>query len=165
MVMKKTILIILITGLISFVTHAQEIRSVDAGWIQQIKDNKSDTLYVVNFWATWCKPCVHEMPVLDSIAQTFTGQKIKVVLVSNDFSKNHDMLLHNFIAKHQIKSEVVWMSETNPDVWIPLVNKDWSGAIPATWIFKNNMAFEFFKEGEISYSDLHLIATQTLPLK
>jgi thiol-disulfide isomerase/thioredoxin len=47
--------------------------------------SSTDTIYVVNFWATWCKPCVEELPIFDSLNLEVKGQAIKVLLVNLDF--------------------------------------------------------------------------------
>ena len=56
-------------------------------------DNTSDTVYVVNFWATWCKPCVEELPDFEKANQDFATQKVKVLLVTMDFKEDLEKIL------------------------------------------------------------------------
>jgi hypothetical protein len=46
---------------------AQEIRVIKFADLQKWRNDKSDTVYVINFWATWCKPCLKEMPAFESL--------------------------------------------------------------------------------------------------
>src|SRR5665213_2095598 len=97
-------------------------------------DNGADTTFVVNFWATWCVPCVHELHYFTELDSACAGKKIKVILVSNDFKNEIQTKLIPFIEKRKIKTEVLFLDETNDNEWIPKVDKQWQGNIPATLI-------------------------------
>ncbi len=91
-----------------------------------------NTTYVVNFWATWCAPCVKELPYFEKLNSV--NKKVKVVLVSLDFKDQYESRLIPFLRKKAIKSEVVLLTDKNYNAWLPRVDKDWSGSIPATLI-------------------------------
>ena len=94
-----------------------------------------DTLYVVNFWATWCKPCIAELPAFDSLYIRIQNQKVKIILVSLDFAENISGKVNPFLIKNKIKSTVVLLDEINGNDFITKISKNWSGSIPAT-LFK-----------------------------
>ena len=73
--------------------------------------NGIDTIYVVNFWATWCAPCVAELPYFEKIDSVYRGQKVKVILVSTDFKKDIDSRLNSFIERKKLHSEVNFLDE------------------------------------------------------
>lgn len=98
---------------------------------------KSDTTYVVNFWATWCKPCVAELPYFEQLHEAYKDEKVKVVLVSLDFPKQIDKKLVPFIEKHQLQSEVVVLLDGKYNNWIDKVDTSWEGSIPITIIYNN----------------------------
>lgn len=101
--------------------------------------NKDDgKIYVVNFWATWCKPCIKELPYFETIAAKYADQNVEVLLVSIDFPKLLEKQVIPFIEKNQIKSPVVLLDDTGANEWIPKVDESWSGAIPATVIYKGD---------------------------
>lgn len=101
--------------------------------------NKDDgTTYVVNFWATWCKPCIKELPYFETAAEKYADQNVKVLLVSLDFPRLLEKQVIPFIEEHNIKSPVVLLDDTGANEWIPKVNESWSGAIPATVIYKGS---------------------------
>lgn len=97
-----------------------------------VKEN--DTLFVINFWATWCAPCVKELPYFEAYNNENTNKKIKVILVSLDFSKQIDSHFKPFLKKKNYNTEVVLLNDKDYNSWLPKVNPDWSGSIPATWL-------------------------------
>ena len=116
--------------------------------------NHNDTTYVVNFWATWCKPCVAELPEFEKLHQDYKNKKIKVLLVSMDFKEEIDKKLKNFLDKNKYTCEVVLLDEINGNDFINKISESWSGAIPATLITKNNKSrFDFF-EKKVTYDFL-----------
>ena len=132
---------------------AQQIPVLDyASLKRDYLNRQSDTLYVINFWATWCKPCIKELPYFDSLAAQFPSEKIKVVLVSLDFQEKLEKVLKPFVANKNIKSEVVLFDDQQTDFWINDINQNWSGAIPATLIYKN--AERWFYEKEFNFDEL-----------
>jgi len=114
-----------------------------------------DKLYVVNFWATWCKPCVEELPDFMKLNKEFSNDEhFKMVLVSLDKATDVDTKVKDFISHNNI-TPIVYVLADNKRMneWIPKVSKHWSGGIPATAIYKNGEQL-FFKEGKISYNKL-----------
>jgi len=151
---KPILLVLILTA--GTAVHAQ-VRMVTAGWIDDMSHNKSDTVYVINFWATWCKPCVEELPNFEKLTATYGTKNLKVILVSCDFKKQVESRLIPFIKDKNIVPQVVFMNESNPDNWIEKVDKRFSGAIPATLIINGSKGFRHFSEGEMSYDELETI--------
>lgn len=114
------------------------------------KDN--DTTYVVNFWATWCVPCVEELPNFEKLKATYKGKKVKVLLVSIDFPKMAESKLLPFIKEKNLKSDVVLLNDPDANSWINKVDSTWSGAIPATVIYKKDK--RQFYEKSFTYEEL-----------
>ncbi len=110
---------------------------------------ESDTTFVVNLWATWCKPCVAELPYFERLwREEATKHNVKVLLVSVDAKKERESKLEPFIAKRGITAEVVLLSPVGVDG----IDSTWSGAIPATLIVKG--AKRGFFEQEFTYDEL-----------
>ncbi len=125
--------------------------------LQNRIEKNNDTLYIVNFWATWCKPCVQELPDFEKINAEYKNQKVKVILVTLDFKEELKKRVVPFIKKNKYTTEVILLDEVDGS-FIDKVSKDWSGAIPATLLIKNNkkefigrkMNYEELKEKIIS---------------
>ena len=119
--------------------------------------NNSDTTYVVNFWATWCKPCVAELPEFEKLHLEYKGSKVKVLLVSMDFKEELDKKLKDFLDKNKYTCEVVLLDEINGNDFINQISEQWSGAIPATLITRNNKLNTEFHEGKMNFEGLKKI--------
>lgn len=159
---KLTVILVLF---LFYNLHAQQIKFIDGSWIEKIKANTTDTIYVINFWATWCKPCVEELPDFEKLNKEFSQKNVKVILVSNDFKKQINTRLIPFVKKNNIKSEVVFMNETNPNNWIEKADKSWSGALPATMIICHSKHFYHFNEGETTYKELVKLIEPLITIK
>ncbi|MCF8228628.1 MAG: TlpA family protein disulfide reductase [Bacteroidales bacterium] len=104
----------------------------------------NDTTYVINFWATWCKPCIEEMPAFLKLDSLYSGQKFKLVLVSLDFPDKLESQVIPYIRENDIESEVVLLHATDANSWINKVDSNWSGAIPVTLVYNKNSR-EFYE--------------------
>tara|TARA_R110001632_G_scaffold43376_6_gene110040 strand:+ start:37741 stop:38271 length:531 start_codon:yes stop_codon:yes gene_type:complete len=113
-----------------------DIPTVNYEGLEPIFNKKDDKTYVINFWATWCLPCVKELPYFERINQEY--KDVEVILVSLDFPKQKEKRLISFINKKKIQSQVIHFDDFNEQVWIPKIDENWSGAIPATIIYNKN---------------------------
>ncbi|MGK4568960.1 TlpA disulfide reductase family protein [Flavobacterium sp. 3HN19-14] len=114
---------------------------------------ENDTTYVVNFWATWCQPCVAELPNFEKINATLKNKKIKVILVSLDMKKQVETALLPFIKRKNLQSEVIFLNDPDANSWIGKVDANWSGAIPATVIY-NSQKRQFY-ERSFTFDELN----------
>jgi thiol-disulfide isomerase/thioredoxin len=111
---------------------------------------EDENIYVINFWATWCAPCIKELPYFEKL--TSENKNVKVILVSLDSKKDLDKKLIPFIEKRKLQSKVLLLADKDYNTWLSKVDADWSGAIPATLLLhgkKKQFAerdFENFEE-------------------
>lgn len=96
---------------------------------------ESDTVWVVNFWATWCAPCVAELPYFEALHQQYKDKKVQVLLISLDHKSQVAARVVPFLEKHRLSPEVLVLSEKDPNLWVPRVSEDWTGSLPGTLIF------------------------------
>lgn len=103
-----------------------------------------DKVYVINFWATWCLPCVKELPFFEAIHAKYKQKNVEVILVSLDMPQKIDSVLIPFIKKKNLQSNIIHLDDPDANSWIEKVNNNWSGAIPATLIYnsKNRKFYE-----------------------
>lgn len=119
-----------------------KIEEINFDGLDLLLNKNDDKTYVINFWATWCKPCVEELPAFQKLYETYKANNVEVILVSLDFKNQVEARLIPFIKKHKLQPKVVLMVDPDQNTWIPKVSPDWSGAIPATIIYnKNNRKF------------------------
>ena len=157
----KYVLVVLLFGLLGNV-QAQQIKTVTPNWIDGIHASKSDTLYIINFWATWCKPCVEELPYFEQLADTCANKKVKIYLVTTDMRKDIATRVTDFIKAKKLTQQVVFINEVNADKWINKVSEEWSGAIPSTLMIKGDIGYKHFKEGELTFEELNLLVKQVI---
>jgi thiol-disulfide isomerase/thioredoxin len=159
--MRIILSLYIILGLLSSTfAQSRHVEVIKFSQFQSFLDKQNDTLYVMNFWATWCKPCVEELPYFDDIDQNFKDSKVKVILVSLDFSDELETRLIPFIRNKEITSKVILLDESNPNTFIDKVSPEWSGAIPATFMFKGKESA--FYERSFTYPELESIINQKL---
>ena len=111
-----------------------------------------DKVHVVNFWATWCAPCVKELPYFEKLKEAYQGQNVEVLLISLDFPSQYEKKLKPFIQKNRLKSKVIALDDVDMNTWLPKVDENWSGAIPATIIYNKDK--RQFYEQSFNYETL-----------
>ena len=125
---------------------------VDLKQYQDTAIRNNDTLYVVNFWATWCRPCVHEMPYFEALNEKFKNQKVKFIFVSTNYAREAEQV-KKFINDKQVKADVLLLNAGNPNNWIDAIDSTWSGSIPATIMYRHAQKTLFY-EGEFTQNQL-----------
>jgi len=125
---------------------------VDFSGLRPMLSPHPDTVRVVNFWATWCIPCIKELPAFEKASQELEGQAVEFIFVSLDQAENLTSRVIPFLEKRQLRATHFLLDDPKANSWIPLVSKEWTGAIPATIVFRGGEAF--FREGTLTYEEL-----------
>jgi len=154
--MKRVVFLIVIFFTVQL--HAQEIRSIKATDLEKII-KESKTPLVVNMWATWCKPCLAELPhfleeVKKHSAAEGSKDSVELLLVSLDFKEAFPVGIAAVAKKRKLDAPIAWLNETNADYFCPKLDPKWSGAIPATLFIDNKTGYRNFVEGELSHEEL-----------
>lgn len=145
-------LLLLLVGMLLFSSVSAQLQVVDfAGLDREVKHN-NDTLYVVNFWATWCKPCVAEMPAFEAVNGQLQNQKVKMLFVSLN-SVKEKTAVEKFLRERNYNIRPLLLNAGNPNIWLPAIDSSWTGAIPATVFYKNGKKV-FFHEGDFTEASL-----------
>ena len=119
------------------------IEVVDFDGLYSKIDLSVDKTYVINFWATWCAPCVKELPYFEEINKEFKNKNTEVILVSLDFPSQIESKLKPYLKKNKIKSKVILLDDSKMNTWVPKVSEQWDGGIPATLIV-NSSNYNFY---------------------
>ncbi len=120
--------------------------------LEPLLNKSDDKTYVVNFWATWCAPCIKELPYFERINRDYSEKNVEVLLISLDFPRQYEKKLKPYIKDNNLKSRVVALNDPDMNNWIPKVDDNWTGSIPATIIYnKNNRQFY---EKSFTYEEL-----------
>lgn len=119
-------------------------------------DNKT---YVINFWATWCGPCVAELPYFEQLAEETADDNVQLVMVSLDFQRDVRKKLKSFVLNRPLELPVIALADADYNSWIDRVDSRWGGAIPVTVIYRNGKR-EFHSEKFESYDELKAAVDQ-----
>jgi thiol-disulfide isomerase/thioredoxin len=98
-------------------------------------DAEKGNVVVMNFWATWCPPCVQEMPEFAKFWHEHEGKGVKFFSVSADYAGSKDEVVAPFMNSYEIPFPVRIMAVDNPDELTKVLELDWDGALPATFIY------------------------------
>lgn len=123
----------------------------------KIIEEKNDSALIVNFWASWCKPCVAELPNFDAIKLKYPHDPFKIILVSLDFAKTAEARINKIIEEKSIKNPIYLLNETDYNSWIDKIDTSWGGSLPATLALDTQKKKIVFYEKELSKDELELI--------
>lgn len=146
------ILLLLSTGLSK--GYGQNVQVIKFSSLDSIISTPSKKTRIINFWATWCRPCVAELPQFTALENKYSSQNMELLLVSFDFVEDLEKKLIPFISKKNIKSKVLLLDETDYNAFIDQVDPSWSGAIPATLMIGPNLSKRLFLEKEFKKGEL-----------
>jgi thiol-disulfide isomerase/thioredoxin len=137
---------------ISLSGYSQSVKLLNIDQLNERIKNGKDSTYVVNFWATWCAPCIKELPHFEKLNAEYKAEKLAVLLVSVDFKSKLNSAVIPFVKRKNMKSQVFLLNESSPQEYIDRIDKSWSGSIPATLFIKGDQ--RKFIESEFTYEQL-----------
>ena len=158
--MKKSILFLSFLTLLSCDKSKQELASATNDNItesnvhlveknsQQISEiiapKQNDTIYVTNFFATWCPPCMHEIPFFKEKMEELNGEKVKFTFISVDRPKDWNIAVNQFAKESGLANNIVlFNTEQIPSDFFSKNFETWDGtSIPFTIITKGNKRIE-----------------------
>ena len=163
--MKTTFCLFIAFTLACLNVRAQEIPNWKIGDLEAFI-KKSDKPTIVNFWATFCKPCIAEIPHFQKIVKQYQKDSVQLLLVSLDMNEMYPDKIKLFANKFKFTAPIVFLDETNADIFCPKIDESWSGAIPASLFINNKTGYRKFFEEEMSEHKFEaeiktLIATDT----
>src|SRR6266487_1748527 len=146
--------IFIITFLFFAVTaDAQQIKSIKVTELAKtIKESK--TPLIVNFWATFCVPCIQEIPYFQELTQKYKSKDVSLIFVSLDLKKAYPIEVNEMAKKLKLVFPVVWLDETNADYFCPKIDTSWTGGMPSSLFVNNATAYHKFYEEQLSKEKL-----------
>jgi len=152
-----TACLIAITG----TSTGQEIKKIGIKDLQSYVQESRHPL-IVNFWATYCVPCIEEIPYFQKAVARYKDKNIELLLVSLDLPSYYPDKIASFAQGKEFKAPIVWLNETNADYFCPKVDKRWSGGIPASLFVNNQTHFRKFFERQLTEPQLDITISEML---
>lgn len=150
--MKTVYFIILFIGT-TVTGYSQQIKKLKITDIAEMIE-KSDSVLIINFWATFCKPCVEEIPDLIKYATKYKKEKVALHLISLDLADYYPAKIKKFVAVKKYAANIAWLDESNADYFCPFISPDWSGSIPATLVVNKKNGYRKFHEKKLSAAEI-----------
>ncbi|AXB58202.1 TlpA family protein disulfide reductase [Flavobacterium fluviale] len=148
----KSFYYIFLISFFSVSAYSQNVKLLNIDQLNERIKNGKDSTFVVNFWATWCAPCIKELPHFEKLKAEYKSDKLAVLLVSLDFKSKLTSNVIPFVKRKNLKNEVFLLNESSPQEFIDRIDPSWSGSIPATLFIKNDK--RKFVESEFTYEQL-----------
>jgi len=137
----------------AIVVQSQQVKSVKITELEKtIKESK--TPLIVNFWATFCVPCLREIPYFQEIASQYKSNDVSLVFVSLDMKEAYPVKVNNMAKKLNLTYPVVWLNETNADYFCPRIDTSWTGGMPSSLFVNNATGYHKFLEEPLSKEKL-----------
>ncbi len=130
----------------------REVRKIDDAELKNKIENRNGNILFINVWATWCEPCVEEFPDIVKIANEYKNKGVDFLSLSADFESKIDSSVVPFLISQKVDFPVYVMRERKSEKIIDMINKDWSGALPATIIYDKNSNQKLFVKGAHNYN-------------
>ncbi|WP_299488288.1 redoxin domain-containing protein [uncultured Allomuricauda sp.] len=129
------------------------LEELSADGIEELFRNDSDKLRLMNLWATWCGPCVHEYPEFIDIHRMYRGRDFEFISISADNLKSKDRALKFLQKKHSALTNYIY-SENDKYKMIEAVDPEWDGALPYTALVAPGGEIIYRKMGTIDAFEL-----------
>lgn len=155
--MKIKLLFFILILLVNSKISSAQVKLLSLDQLEKRIELGKDTVFVVNFWATWCAPCVKEIPNFVKLNTTYKAAPLKVILVSLDFKSKLEKVVVPFVKKNQIKLEVYLLNEKSEQDYIDRISKNWAGSLPATLVINKQKGFRHFFEQEFTWEELEKV--------
>jgi len=151
--MKKISLVLVATLLASSVSFCQTIKKVKITDVLKMADTATSPL-VINFWATWCAPCVNELKWFEKTIAEY--KNVNILLVSLDYGEDYPNGIAKFAKSKSYKAPIVWLNETDANMFCAKVDKRWQGTIPVTLMVNNAKGYREFYDHQLPEGQLKM---------
>ncbi len=135
-----------------FIFSRAEAQDIQKWTLTDLKSavKNADKPTVINFWATFCLPCLDEVPYFQQLVKKYESAGVKLIFVSVDPSENFPKKIQTFTVQHNFRYPVKFLDETDAKKYCPVVNKNWSGALPATLFINHKTSYYHFFEEQLT---------------
>ena len=106
--------------------------------LELLKDSNKGKVVLVNFWATWCKPCVAEFPELVKLYNDYREKGFELVFITVDVPEDITSKVVPFLKQKGVGFVSYYNNFDKPEDLINYFDKDWQGAIPSTYVYDKN---------------------------
>ena len=110
----------------------------------------ADHPLIISFWATYCAPCIKEIPYLQSTVLDYKNRGVELILVSLDRQDHYPMGIGDFAKKSGYTSRIIWLDETDAGYFCPKIDPHWKGGIPSSLFINNETRYRQFFDRQVT---------------
>jgi peroxiredoxin len=129
------------------------LESIDIDAVAKLARNDTKKLVVVNLWATWCGPCVAELPELVTINRMYRGRPFQLVTISLDDHAKIDGALRVLKENHVSATNYI-LSSSDRDKLAEALDREWPGPVPYTVVIAPGGKVLYRKTGQVDSLEL-----------
>jgi len=130
-----------------------KISSIDAEAVKTLAKNDSQKLLLVNVWATWCGPCVNELPELVTMNRMYRQRPFQMITISMDDPKKQEQALAMLTRLHVSATNYIFNSDKR-DALVEALDKEWPGPVPHTLLIAPGGKIIYRQTGEFDAMEL-----------
>ncbi len=130
--------------------------------VKALMDASKGKVVLLNFWATWCKPCIKEFPELVKLYNNYKDKGFTIVFISADVPEEIKTKVVPFLKTQGVDFLTYYNGFDNPEDLINFIDKNWQGAIPSTYIYDKDGKMESSMLGSKKYEDFESLITKYL---
>lgn len=130
------------------------VTMANAESLKKLLDEAKGRVVVVNLWATWCPPCVEEMPYFVELFTKYKDKPLTFISVTADAKDTLESAVLPFQKKQALPFPIYLLDERDPDALTSVFGKELSGALPETLIYDKSGALKKVWEGEVTLAEL-----------
>ena len=145
-----------------FEGHSQKSSRIKLKDLEKLLADPADSLTVINFWATWCKPCVKEIPHFEATRKNLKNKSIRFWYISLDFADQQKTRLDPFVKAKMNGARVFLLDEVDYNQWLNKIDSGWEGSIPVTLFVNNSKKIKKFVGNELNEEQLNQIISSFL---
>jgi len=136
------------------------VRAVNAEEMQALLKRNGTRPLLVNYWATWCDPCRDEFPDLVKIDRDYRAKGLDFIAITLDDLVDIKTAVPKFLLAMNAKMPVYLLNVADPEPAINMVDRDWSGALPATFLYDNTGKVVYKHFGRVNPGELRAAIEQ-----
>ena len=137
------------------------VEPIDAKALEDLRGNKSGKFRLVNFWATWCGPCLAEFPELTRVNRMYRHREFEFVTVAANFPDEKRKVL-DLLQKQQASNKNYIFGENDKYKMMGAFDPNWDGGLPYTVLISPTGQILYQKQGEVETLKLCRILVDAL---